>query len=102
MNAVLIVIPAHAGIQGLLYLSFRFIVFPGHPAIRYPRLLWIPAFAGMTAVVNSERGGFFQQPLPDWIQPPLSGGLFGQPLDIAGRPENPGQDKKLETIDPLG
>ena len=44
------VIPAHAGIQGLcfLYLSFRFIVFLGRPAIRYSRLLWIPAFAGMT------------------------------------------------------
>ena len=56
VNAVLIVIPAHAGIQGLLflYLSFRFIVCLGRPAIRYSRLLWIPACAGMTVVVNSE------------------------------------------------
>ena len=51
---------------------------------------------------STERGGFFQQPLPDWIQPPLSGGLFGQPLEPAGRPENPAQDKKLESTDPLG
>ena len=33
-----------------LFLSFRFIVNHGRPAIRYPRLFWIPACAGMTAI----------------------------------------------------
>ena len=45
VNAVLLVIPSIAGIHGifLLGLSFCFIVFPGHPAIRYLRLFWIPS-----------------------------------------------------------
>jgi len=49
------------GIQGFAFV-FLFIVFPGRPAIRYPRLLWIPAFAGMMVVVDFERGGVFLQP----------------------------------------
>jgi len=32
------------------------------PERRHSPRLWIPAFAGMTASANSERGGLFQQP----------------------------------------
>ncbi|MCY4385432.1 MAG: hypothetical protein OXE44_20070 [Nitrospinae bacterium] len=60
------VIPAKAGIH---FYAFR--IFISVPAQRrgmkcrrsFTRIRkWIPAFAGMTAVVNSERRGVFQQP----------------------------------------
>ena len=65
-SSLLIVIPAHAGIQGFAFV-FSFVFPPSvgdeKPERRHSPRLWIPACAGMTALANSWRGGvFFNNP----------------------------------------
>ena len=66
-----------------LYLSFRFIVFLGRPAIRYSRLLWIPACAGMTVNILDKR---VTTPLEDFFNNPDEVGIAQQ--KSPGKPQH--------------